>query len=115
MSTVFITQEKMRRNSLGDLVSEFDMTPALKYGQPKILVPAGRALFAPVHTVRTIKEQLEGFSDEDYLLTIGDPSIIAVAAIVASEMNKGRVKLLKWDKQMREYLPIQIDTSGRAV
>jgi hypothetical protein len=115
MSYVFITQEKMRRNSLGELVPEFDMTPALKFGQPKVLVPAGRALFAPVHTVRTIKEQLEGFSDDDYLLTIGDPSIIAVSAIVAAENNKGRVKLLKWDKLMRDYIAIQIDTSGRAV
>lgn len=115
MPKVFITQEKLRRNISGHLVPEFDMTPALKFGEPEVLVPAGRALFAPVLTVRTIKEKLEKFSDEDYLLTIGDPSIIAVAAMVAAEMNQGRVKLLKWDRQLRDYLPIQIDTSGRAV
>lgn len=115
MPKVFITQEKLRRNSEGQLVPEFDMTPALRFGDPEVLVPAGRALFAPVLTVRTIKEKLANFGDEDYLLTIGDPSIIAVAAMVASEINKGRVKLLKWDRQLQEYLPIQIDTSGRAV
>ena len=115
MAKVFITQEKLRRDFAGNMVSEFDMTPALRYGDPEVLIPAGRALFAPVLTIRTLKDKLAHFSEEDYLLTIGDPSVIAAAAMVASEINHGRVKLLKWDRQLREYIAIQLDTSGRAV
>lgn len=115
MSKVFITQEKLRRDSFGNMVPEFDMTPALRFGDPVVLVPAGRALFAPVLTVRTLKDKLASFGEEDYLLTVGDPSIIAVAAMIAGEVNHGRVKLLKWDRQMRDYIAIQIDSSGRPV
>ena len=115
MSKVFITQEKMRRNLDGNFVSEFDMTPALRFGEPEVLIPAGRALFAPVLTVRTLKEKLASFTDQDYLLTIGDPSVIATAAMIAGEVNQGRVKLLKWDKHLKDYIAIQIDTSGRSV
>ena len=115
MSKVFITQEKMRRDFQGNLVAEFDMTPALKFGEPEVLIPAGRALFAPVLTIRMLREKLAHFKDEDYLLTVGDPSVIAAASMVASYVNRGRVKLLKWDRHMHEYIPIQIDISGKEV
>tara|TARA_R110002126_G_scaffold90532_3_gene215723 strand:- start:1988 stop:2350 length:363 start_codon:yes stop_codon:yes gene_type:complete len=115
MSKVFITQEKMRKNIAGDFVQQFDLTPALKYGKLEVLIPAGRALFAPVLTIRTLKEKLADFSDDDYLLTVGDPSVIAAAAMIAGEKNKGRVKILKWDRIEHDYISIQLDTSGKAV
>ena len=48
----------------------------------------------------------------DYLLLIGDPAIIAVAAAAAAKINNGRFKVLKWDRDDKTYYDIEIDLKG---
>ena len=71
--------------------------------------------FAPVPVVRALREKLAGFSDDDYLVPIGDPAIMAAAAAIAASFNHGRVRLLKWDRERRIYWPVQLDISGKEV
>lgn len=92
-----------------------NLTPAGEYGDIEILMPQSQSMLAPVPTVRALKEKLRTFSDEDYILPVGDPVLISTVAMVAGEMNHGRVKFLKWDKGLRRYFPIQVDTSGKAI
>jgi hypothetical protein len=40
---------------------------------------------------------------------MGDPAIIGIACAIAAEINRGRIKLLKWDKENKTYYPIQVD------
>ena len=40
---------------------------------------------------------------------IGDPAAIGIACCVASNNNIGRMKLLKWDRERKEYYPVQVD------
>ena len=90
----------------------FDLSPALKFGALEILVPHTQSLLAPVITVRNLRDKLRNFSDDDYILPIGDPSLIATVAMVASEMNHGKVKFLKWDKYANDYFTVSVDISG---
>jgi hypothetical protein len=46
------------------------------------------------------------------LLLIGDPAIIALAGAIASKMNGGRFKVLKWDRDEKRYYDIEIDIRG---
>lgn len=114
MAVVFIPQEKARKID-GSWVPEFDLSPAAEFGTVEVLMPPGHSFFSPVPVIRALKEKLKNFSDEDYLLPIGDPSIMVAAALIAGEQNHGRVKLLKWDRFQQAYIPIQLDTSGKAV
>jgi hypothetical protein len=66
-----------------------------------------------VPTVRRIQRKLEKFTDDDYLLFIGDPTAIAIISSVASAKNNGRYKCLKWDKFERMYIPIQVDLNPK--
>jgi hypothetical protein len=43
---------------------------------------------------------------------IGDPAIIALAGAVVSEMNRGKFKVLKWDRDEKKYYDIEIDLRG---
>jgi hypothetical protein len=54
-------------------------------------------------------EKLKDFNDSDFLLAMGDPVAIAIASIVASDINNGRLKILKWDREHRAYYPVEID------
>jgi len=114
MARVFVTQEKSRKVG-GQWVKEFDLTPALKYGSLEILLPPGQSFFATVPVVRTLKEKLKDFNDDDFLLPIGDPSVMIAAGMVASHVNHGRVKILKWDRIEWSYIAVQFDISGKAL
>ena len=100
MSFVYIIQDFGDKNLL----------PAKKYGDIRILLPANRQImFSSTPTVRRLRDGLKKFSDEDYLLLIGDPAAIGIATSIASENNRGRFKLLKWDRQEGMYYPVDID------
>ena len=101
---------------LGDnKVPKMNLKPAAQFGELVYLLEDSQSLYSTVPTVRLLKELLYDFTDEDYLLPVGDPVLMRTVAMIASEYNHGRVKFLKWDKFERKYYSIQVDTSGRAV
>lgn len=114
--TVFVTHEPTKWDEAAQRhVPLFNLTPASAYGTLEVLMPAGASLINTVPMVRFMRDKLAKFSDEDYILPVGDPASIAAACAIAAEMNSGRVKLLRWDRQSRNYLVIKLDTYGRAV
>lgn len=109
MSKVFVVCEPVSHREGG---AKIDLSPAAEYGEIEVLLGHTQSLFAPVPTVRKLREKLEHFSDDDYILPVGDPVLMSTVSMVASEMNHGRVRFLKWDRIQRRYLVITVDTSG---
>ena len=100
MPTVYVVSETTTHN----------IASALDYGKIEtILPPNAQVAFSIVPTVRRVQRKLEKFSDEDYLLLIGDPSAIGICCAVAAARNNGRFKCLKWDKREHRYIPIEVD------
>jgi hypothetical protein len=101
VAKVFVVSETQKHNII----------PAADFGEIEIVLPPNQAqvIFSSGPTVQRVKRALEDFCDDDYLLFIGDPTAISILAAVAAAKNSGRYKALKWDKQERRYLPIQID------
>jgi hypothetical protein len=94
---VYVVQEVNGRNIL----------PAQKFGKIDVLLPQGQIAFLPGPSIYKLNQKLKDFSDEDYLLLIGDPVAIALCAMVASSYNNGKVKFLKWDRQEGQYIEIE--------
>jgi hypothetical protein len=99
MSTVYVVQEVHGRNIL----------PAASYGTLEVLLPAGQVVLSPGPAVNKLRRKLKKFGSGDFLLLIGDPVAIGMAAMVAAEMNSGQVTFLKWDRQERAYYPVKVD------
>ena len=78
-----------------------------------VLLPPGNVTLSAGPTAARLKRGLARFSDEDYLLMVGDPSAIAVAGAVACMMNNGRMKVLKWDRQEMRYYVCEFDLMRR--
>lgn len=102
--TVYVVQEPRGIN----------LTPAEQYGELKVLLPPGNVAYSTGPTVSRLKRGLATYADSDYLLMVGDPSAIAVAGAVASMINHGRMKLLKWDRQEMKYYVVQFDLMRRS-
>ena len=101
--TVYVLQE-MGKN----------VRSAEKFGDLKVCLPDNRQMILSSGPLTfKLKQELKNFNDDDYLLLIGDPSIIGVACAVASDINMGRFKVLKWDRRREKYLPLEIDITGR--
>lgn len=97
---VFVVQEVSGRNILS----------AEKYGELELLLPNNsQIVLSSGPTVRRLNQKLKNFSDDDYLLLMGDPSAIGIACAIASSNNRGRFKCLKWDKREFRYYPVEIN------
>ena len=103
MATVYVVQDIQGKNIL----------PAREYGELDVLLPAGQITLSPGPTIFKLRKKLTNFSDEDYLLLIGDPIAIGLASMVAASFNNGRVSFLKWDKQERQYFSVKADLNRR--
>ena len=96
--TVYVLQE-MGRN----------IRSAEKFGDLKVLLPDNKQIvLSSGPLTHKLMKELRDFNDSDYLLLIGDPAIIAIAA----DVNNGRFKILKWDRNEMKYYDIEIDLRG---
>ena len=100
MPTVYVIQEQRNHN----------ISPALKYGEIKVLLPPGDANFSAQDTYNQLQRGVCDYvSRHDYLLLTGDPVMIVLATHIAARQAFGPdIKLLKWDRQTSQYLVIEV-------
>lgn len=99
MSTVFVVQEVNGKNILG----------AERWGRLRVILGSGQSLtFRPEKTIEHISSEMEDFSEDDYILAIGDPAAIGVVSALAAARCNGVIRMLKWDRQERVYYPVKL-------
>ena len=95
-------------------VMDYNVRSADKFGELKVMLPDRKQMiFASSPLIFELRKELKDFSDKDYLLLIGDTAIIGVCCAIASEVNNGKFKVLKWDKREYRYYDIEIDLKGK--
>ena len=88
---------------------------AEKFGELEVCLPDNKQIVLSSGPLTfKLKHALKDFNDDDYLLLMGDPAIIALAGAVASDVNGGKFKVLKWDRDEKKYYDIEIDLRGRS-
>ena len=87
---------------------------AEEYGRIVTLFESGlQIMFSPQPAIRKLKRKLRDFNDNDYLLMMGDPAAMGIACCVAAEMNRGKFKILKWDKKQQRYYPVSVNLNEK--
>ena len=104
---VFIPQEPMKRDpGTQRMVSVMNFSQARAFGTPVVMCPSGPAALNTAPTEWTLREHLKDFSDQDFLIAVGDPTLFGMASIIAAGSNRGRVRFLKWDKELHNYIEV---------
>ena len=106
---VFITQivEKYDASARG-MIPAFDFSSAAQFGQlTPVVEPEDNPLWLD-RIVPKIKKSLESFGPDDYLLAVGDPSVIAVCSGIILR-KQSSLKMLKWDRQLKTYIQMEIN------
>ena len=95
-------------------VMDYNVRSAEKFGDLKIMLPDRKQMIlASGPLTFELQKHLKDFNDNDYLLLIGDPAIIAVCGAIAADVNNGRFKVLKWDRNDKKYYDLEIDLRGK--
>ena len=109
MDTVYVVQETMRKVN-GAWRSVHDFSPALVYGDIQILFQGGQNIpLAAYPLIRELKSKLRNIKHTDYLLLAGDPVLIGMATVIATQITVGQINLLKWDRATGRYLKVPVD------
>jgi|TARA_R110000764_G_scaffold5923_1_gene22875 hypothetical protein len=88
---------------------------ASDYGYLVICLPKlDNIIYSSAPFVRKMQKNLQDFKPEDYILCLGDPSIIGLSTAIVSDNTHGQFNLLKWDRQERRYYPLNIDLYQKA-
>lgn len=108
---VFATQIPSRRDpESGMWVPTVNVAPAERFGEVVTLLPPGSQFFAAAETTRLIKQRLHelDYQQGDFLLPMGNPVIMAVAAAVAARRSNGSLNVLVWDRHSSSYVPYEL-------
>jgi hypothetical protein len=89
-------------------IPNVDTTQANKFGEVIILVDRNVPNTALMPIVEALKERLADFTEDDYLLPLGDPALTAAAAGIVLRKTGGRLKLLKWDRWAKDYVVVEM-------
>ena len=108
MTKVFVPQVVTRYDhETNRVIQVFDLSAAATFGElTPILDSNDNPLFLS-HLMPKIRKSLEDFSEHDYLLAIGDPTVIAACAAIISRRCP-KINMLKWDKKMQHYIQMEI-------
>ena len=106
-ATVYVIQEIAGTR---DGRPKINIMGAAEFGTFKFLLPElSQIIFSPGPLIFKLRKGLQDYRPRDFLLLTGDPAIIGVACSIVSDMTNGKYNLLKWDKQERQYYPIEIN------
>ena len=110
-SIVYVLQE-LPGTSIGR--PKFNIMGAQKYGKLKVLLKENtQIILSPGPVIFELRRLLKNYNSNDYLLLSGDPSVIGLACAIVSDINNGKFKLLKWDRQEKVYYPLEINIYER--
>ncbi len=97
---VFVTQP----------VSKYNLITAQKYGKLRPVFNEGKQLlFSSDPDITKAEKILKDYKSDDYLLLIGDPSLIAISCSIAANSTQGKLRLLKYDRHSFSYYPVEIN------
>lgn len=104
--TVFAIQEPMYKcRQTGEWRPKINLRDAESFGDVITLIPGQHVNAALVTqpTMHKLKRELQHFGDCDYILPVGDITLVGMAIAVAMNVNRGRAKLLRWNREERRY------------
>lgn len=99
MGKVYIVHESGSKNFL----------PAREFGELEVMI-TGRMNNLTMEEYQTeLIKHLQDFTERDYLLPVGDPILMCLAAAIVAEVTEGNFSILYWDRVKYTYKAMHID------
>jgi hypothetical protein len=110
MGKVFVPQEPSRYDRNTKLwMPTVNISAAEKYGEIVVMLPPSVNRMHTAPLVSVIRDRMRDFTPDDWVVALGDPSMIAVACCIAQRHTGGLLRMLKWDRVSRDYIAVEIN------
>lgn len=110
MAVVYVVQKHLKLDEeTGDLVPRFDLSAAEEYGQLRFLLSPNARPTNPQPLALDLHSKLCDYTEDDYLLLVGNPILIGMTAAVAAYYTDGRVNFLQWHGRERRYVAVAVN------
>jgi hypothetical protein len=104
MPRVYVIQNTHRLNrDTHTLEPKYDFDEAKQFGDVVFLLSPMAKPHDPT-VIKELREKLRDITTHDYLLLVGNPSLIGFACAVAADATDGRLKVLQWDGKNKAYV-----------
>ncbi len=102
---VYVVQEPPKvRGGEGEWPYKYDINKASKFGEVRIVLSWNEVKnLGTFRLIGLLKSRLAEYTEGDYLLTIGKPTVMIVAALIAVRKAE-RIQLLLHDRATDDYL-----------
>ena len=106
---VFVPQEPSKHDKPSGLwVPTVNLQPATKHGEVIVMLPPQANRLHTVPLIHVMKDRMADYNEHDFIVAVGDPSLIAAAACIATRKTGGLLRMLKWDRIASDYLITEI-------
>lgn len=121
MPKVFFSQEPLKREG-DEVICRIPLAPARAFGEIVYLTSwselkdsRGRDLTAEEMSrlYWQMRDLMKGATSEDYIVPIGNPGLIALAALAMCAETDGAVRILDWDNRLQRYRVMDVDTNAQ--
>lgn len=109
MSVVYAPHVPARRDSgSGIWTPTIDLAPAREFGDIVEMLPrhANRAQIAPC--LKALHAALKNFTRDDFIIAVGDPTLIGAACVIAAQKTNGYLRMLRWDRRDANYSAVEM-------
>lgn len=108
MTNVYIPQMPTKFDRASNLwIPIININPAKRFGALITMLPPAAGRNSIETCVDSLERSMEDFGTEDLLVALGDPTIYAIAACIAARKTGGLLRMLKWDRQLGDYLLVE--------
>lgn len=98
MPKVFVVQDPHDKNIL----------PAAIFGDIEVILFTADLERGYEHCVQRLQDSLCKIQEDDFILPIGDPIMIAIAGYMGFHFGEGSMNLLRWNKTQYKYAPVHL-------
>jgi len=91
------------------MVPRYDLSPAEQYGELVFLLSPISTPSKSEKAITELRKKLRNFSDDDYLLLIGNPCFIGFSCAIAADINEGRVSMLQYNGSQGKYYVVNAE------
>ena len=109
MSKVFIPQMPTKFDRATNLwIPTININPARRFGDLITLLPPAATRNSIDTCAASVSDAMQDYGPEDCIVAVGDPSIYAIVACIAVKKTGGLLRMLKWDRQLGDYLLVEV-------
>jgi hypothetical protein len=106
-SIVWVIQSNMKKGPDGSWAPKFDLSFAGQYGELEYVFGHGSVALMGSAVAAAIKERMKIYTDDDFLLLVGDN--VLGAKVVAYLVREGfGPRALRWDNLLKRYDVIEL-------